>query len=293
MQKTVLCAVMGLMLPLAAWAGGSVDSAAKDALDRLDRQTAPTGSSAQNGGQTVPTGSPVQDSHQAAPTGTTAPTGSSAQDSGQAAPVSQTAPTGSSAQDGGQDQKNAPNANDNSGWDIKALDTARSAGYLSDLEKDIILEMNMARSNPKQYAETYINPNQGTFARECYAELRQSKNLPVLQPKRGLSQAAKDHAADTGPKGIIGHTGSDGSSLGDRINRYGTWRSGAAENISYGYNTAREIVLQLLIDDGVEDRGHRRNIMNANTRFVGVAAGSHAKYRFMCVQDFANDYTDK
>ena len=274
MNKYALMAVMALMLSAAqAFAGGSVDSTVQDALERLDQQTAPSGT-------TAPTDPSAQNSGQAAPAGQTAPSGT-------------TAPAGPSAQNSGQDQKSAPNTNDSSGWDITALDTARGAGYLSDLEKDIILEINMARSNPKQYAEMYINPNQGAFARECYAELRQSKTLPVLQPKRGLSQAAKDHAADTGPKGIIGHTGSDGSSLGDRINRYGTWRSGAGENISYGYNTAREIVLQLLIDDGVEDRGHRKNIMNANTRFVGVAAGTHTKYRFMCVQDFANDYTDK
>jgi uncharacterized protein YkwD len=264
MQKIVLCAVMGIMALTAAsqvWAGGSVDSTVQDALDRLDRQTAPGSQPAQGGGQ--------------------------------AAPTSPTAPTGPVVQDGGQDQRSAPNANDSSGWDIRALDTARSAAYLSDLEKDIILEMNMARSNPQKYAELYINPNQGAFARECYEEFRRAKSLPVLLPKRGLSQAAKDHAADIGPKGLTDHTGSNGSSLGDRINRYGTWRSGASENLSFGYNTAREIVLQLLIDDGVQSREHRKNIMDANARFVGVAAGTHSRYRFMCVQDFAHDYTDK
>lgn len=34
-------------------------------------------------------------------------------------------------------------------WDLSVLDTARDADYMDEIEKDIILEMNMARSNPK------------------------------------------------------------------------------------------------------------------------------------------------
>jgi hypothetical protein len=191
-----------------------------------------------------------------------------------------------------------PSANnqDAGTWNnIAALDVARNVTYLTAVEKDIIFELNMVRSDPKKYAELYIKQFITTIAaaKELYDELLKTPSRAVLQPKKGLSQAAKDHVTDTGPKSIIGHTGSNGSSMSDRINRYGTWKSGASENISYGYNTAREIVIQLLIDDGVEGRGHRKNIMDSNSRYVGVAVGTHARYRYMCVQDFANDYTDK
>ena len=184
-------------------------------------------------------------------------------------------------------------AEDRSGWDIKGIDTARDADYLSDIEKDVILELNMARSNPKRYAEMYIDPNLGAYAKECYGELRAAKSLPALLPKRGLSQAAKDHAADIGPKGITGHDGADGSTMAIRVNRYGAWKSSASENLSFGAHTARGIVTQLLIDDGVESRGHRKNIMDGASKFVGVAFGAHSKYKYMCVQDFAGEYTDK
>jgi uncharacterized protein YkwD len=216
-----------------------------------------------------------------------------AKKSEQQAAARQNQPAAQQPQTNQPQEKTGSNTDDRSGWNIAHLDTARNVNYLSNLEKDIILEMNMARSDPKKYAEMYINSNLGAYAKECYEELKNAESRPMLLPKKGLSQAAKDHVADTGPKGVVGHDGIDGSSMSSRINRYGTWGRGASENISYGSNTAREIVLQLLIDDGVESRGHRRNIMNMNTKYVGVATGSHAVYRIMCVQDFAVEYTDR
>lgn len=35
-----------------------------------------------------------------------------------------------------------------------------------------------------------------------------------------LNNSARDHADDIGPKGVTGHTGSDGSNYGQRIERY-------------------------------------------------------------------------
>ena len=36
-----------------------------------------------------------------------------------------------------------------------------------------------------------------------------------------LSNAATDHTKDIGPKGLMGHDGSDNSTLDDRLNKYG------------------------------------------------------------------------
>jgi uncharacterized protein YkwD len=205
-------------------------------------------------------------------------------------------------------------------WDISALDTAAEMDYLSPAEKDVILEMNKARADPKKYAELYIKPmlqyNWGgpfgansylapgktvyTSTKEgkngiqsCINDLSRRQSMSPLVPAEGLFLAAKDHANDTGPKGITGHTGSDGSSMGQRINRYGEWNRGAGENISYGHNIGRDIVVQLLIDDGVSSRGHRNNILNKNFRYVGGAIGSHSSFTYLCVIDYANEYTNK
>ena len=47
------------------------------------------------------------------------------------------------------------------------------------------------------------------------------------------------------------------------------------------------VMSQLLVDDGVADRGHRQSLLNPAWRFVGIACGGHSVYGGMCVLDFA------
>jgi uncharacterized protein YkwD len=43
------------------------------------------------------------------------------------------------------------------------------------------------------------------------------------------------------------------------------------------------VIESLLIDDGVRDRGHRRNIFDPSSRVVGIACGPHPRYTATCV----------
>ncbi|MCI0512443.1 tetratricopeptide repeat protein [candidate division KSB1 bacterium] len=190
---------------------------------------------------------------------------------------------------------------------------APMAEFLSDLEQEVVAEINRLRTNPAEYADQYVAPfkihfqgnlitepgkvsiitHEGVAAvEECYQVLKKTAAMRALLPARGLSRAAKDHVTGQGPTGDTGHDGVDGSRMSERIARYGNWGGGCAENISYGHNDARRIVLQLIIDDGVASRGHRKNLLNASYRFVGVACGAHARYGYMCVQDFSVEYED-
>lgn len=201
-------------------------------------------------------------------------------------------------------------AQEASGWDLAVLDTARNVEYLSDIEKDIILELNKARTNPQLFAEQYVVPmkarfdgrryqrpgqidvmtNEGVNAvNECIRALSTYDPVSVMQSSEILSLAAADHVEDQGPRGATGHTGSDGSTFRTRVERHGRWDIYIGENITYGPAEANEIVTQLLVDDGVRSRGHRENIMNSKFLFVGTAVGPHAKYEIICVMDFAGD----
>lgn|GEM_PF-4134520 len=54
------------------------------------------------------------------------------------------------------------------------------------------------------------------------------------------------------------------------------WDVAAAEGIACGPETAREVIVQRLIDDGVLDRGHRDNIFDPRFGVAGAAGGPHA-----------------
>lgn len=177
----------------------------------------------------------------------------------------------------------------------------------------ILAELNIARSDPRRFAgflrdykklirgkylerpgEITVVLNEGAPAvDEAIAFLERQAPLPRLSLSAGLSRAAADHAADQGRTGQTGHTGSDRSTMRQRVERYGTWKRTIGENIAYGAESARDVVIQLIVDDGVPGRGHRTNIFNPDFLTVGIAYGPHPKYRTICVQDFAGGYEER
>ena len=57
-----------------------------------------------------------------------------------------------------------------------------------------------------------------------------------------LHKAAKDHCNDMGPKGRMGHGGSDGSNMKDRIERHGKPLGRTGENIAYAFGDGRNMM---------------------------------------------------
>lgn len=173
-------------------------------------------------------------------------------------------------------------------------------------------EHNRARQDPKAYAahlealrrqfdgklirfpgEPSVITQEGVEAvDEAIAYLRAASPLPALVASRGMSRAADDHVRDQGPKGTTGHDGSDGSKPWDRVGRYGKWDVVVGENLSYGPDRGRRVIMGLIIDDGVPDRGHRHNIFSAEFRFIGVACGPHTTFHTMCAVDYAAEFSE-
>lgn len=193
-------------------------------------------------------------------------------------------------------------------WDIAVLNTAVNVSYLTSNEKDVVLEINKLRTDPAAYAREYLEPmltmykgkmlympgndpiitREGiTALRDAIKELKSAKPAPPLKPDHRLTLSSRDHQKDQTRTGKTGHKGSDGTSISERIARYGNWDKRISENIFYGDPDARSVVLHLVIDDGVPGRGHRKNFLDPELKLVGVSCGKHKVYRFMCVMNFA------
>lgn len=175
----------------------------------------------------------------------------------------------------------------------------------------IVREMNLARENPALYA-TFIEEMRGNFQGnllvipgriplrtkegtraldDAIRFLRSALPTAPLVYSPGMSRAAADHCAEQAGGGMS-HTGRSGSSTGDRINRYGTWSGMWGENLACGRSGAREIVMALIIDDGLSGRKHRKNIFNPAFGYAGAAVGPHATYRTICSTEFAGSYVE-
>ena len=169
--------------------------------------------------------------------------------------------------------------------------TAKDASYLTDDEKMVILIMNIARINGPLFVKNILNnqsaDNSTANFKSLKSDLNITKDLNPFFPANGLSIAAKYHATDMGDKGTVGHQSSDGTGTFVRIRKYAQGGS-MAENCSYGYSDPLEIVLQLLIDEGVASLGHRKSILSTSYSFVGVSIQPHAAYGYNCVQDFSD-----
>ena len=177
------------------------------------------------------------------------------------------------------------------------------------IETRIVAELNRARADPGAYAAelrryrtlyrgrivwTPGNPvglrtQEGTAAvDEAIRFLAAQAALPPLTDTRLLARAAGDHAADQERSGLQGHGGRDGSSPAERIRRRGGGiYAGTGEVIAYGPTDAASVVRELIIDDGVPDRGHRRLMFSPRFRAAGAACRPHRGWRTVCVMDFS------
>ncbi len=176
-------------------------------------------------------------------------------------------------------------------WDKKTLEeanTAKNAKYMSSEEKQVIFLCNLARRDGKLFSETYLKQyidslelSRNSYITSLFSTLKKVKNLSLLEPQEDLYNAALAHVNDQGKKGTVGHQG-----ITTRFKKHAPRYDESAENCDYGSDLALDIVMSLLIDEGVTDKGHRENILDKNLTFIGVSIGYHKKYDYMCVMDF-------
>ena len=101
---------------------------------------------------------------------------------------------------------------------------------MEDFGNDVFAAQNRARTDPQAFA-TELEDAGFDDAAAVIRDANQQA-VQVLGYREGLRMAAEDHWRDQAAGGEIGHTGNDGSTAYDRMNRYGTWEITAGENIS-------------------------------------------------------------
>ncbi|HBY98652.1 MAG: CAP domain-containing protein [Ardenticatenaceae bacterium] len=95
---------------------------------------------------------------------------------------------------------------------------------------------------------------------------RERAGVPPLKLEPLLTAAARGHSQDMADNDFFSHTGSDGSTPWDRIERAGyTGWSALAENIAAGYDSPGAVVAGWM-----GSKGHRENLLNPAYREVGV-----------------------
>eukprot|EP01017_Pseudomicrothorax_dubius_P047606 TRINITY_DN8571_c0_g6_i2.p1 TRINITY_DN8571_c0_g6~~TRINITY_DN8571_c0_g6_i2.p1 ORF type:complete len:189 (-),score=35.94 TRINITY_DN8571_c0_g6_i2:61-627(-) len=181
------------------------------------------------------------------------------------------------------------------------------AGH-SEFERKVFNLLNEGRKNPKTFipklnemkkhfngnllsipGRTGLMTNEGVAAvDEAIAFLGKQKPIAEFKWHDKLAEAARGHAVDLGGKGLQGHDSSDGTSFDVRLKKYVTGlHSTMGENCGYHFELdPYDVVLDLIIDDGVSSRGHRLNIFNEAFISIGVGTAPHKEYTYNTVLDF-------
>lgn len=145
-------------------------------------------------------------------------------------------------------------------------------------ELDMVREINLVRANPLgyiRYIEMYKNDIASGTAfgsvESCDDLIEELKKTAPLAPFRSsdcLLAAAKKHGDDLKQMGSFEHVGPDGSYPWDRIRKACRNMSDGNENLVGGAQSIRKSIILLLVDDGIPGRGHRKNILSKDWKYV-------------------------
>ncbi|MDO9080757.1 MAG: CAP domain-containing protein [Desulfuromonadales bacterium] len=180
----------------------------------------------------------------------------------------------------------------------------------TELERVILQELNVARTQPEAYirylehyrtlfkGKTYIQPGTNFYIRteegtpaidEAITFLRRRSPLRPLRWADGLARSGAELVRAQSQSKETGH-GSGRLAMAQRIQRHGRWTIAIGEAITYGPyvpDRGRDVIAQLIVDDGVPGRGHRTTLFDKDYRLAGVSCGFHPTFETVCVIDFA------
>lgn len=167
--------------------------------------------------------------------------------------------------------------------------TAAKVDYLTSDEKRTIYILNLLRYNPSLFVKTVLVKypslsGKGYLTDDTYyyqsliKTLGKLEPLTMLYPDKKCFESAKCHATSSGLIGYVGHE--------RKTNACKPLKSYNGECCDYGNEDPLDIVLALLIDEGIPNLGHR-NVFLTNYTKLGVSIQPHKKYGTNAVFDFS------
>lgn len=109
---------------------------------------------------------------------------------------------------------------------------------------------------------------------------REKAGCAPLTENAKLTKAAQDHSQDMADHQNMSHTGSDGSSMSDRLSRVGYAFRSAGENVAAGYTSPESVM-----DGWMNSAGHKANILNCGFKEIGIGLAQPGYY---WTQDFGS-----
>ena len=174
--------------------------------------------------------------------------------------------------------------------DIKysKCNTAINAAYLSKGEKDVIYILNLIRVYPALFVKTVLKKypeasGNGYLAEDSFyfislvKTLEQMGPLNILTPDKDCFESAKCHAYTSGITGYVGHD--------RKTNDCKTKKHFYGECCDYGHSDPLDIVLSLLIDEGIPSLGHRLVCLGSYNK-MAASVQPHSRYGNNAVLDF-------
>jgi uncharacterized protein YkwD len=167
---------------------------------------------------------------------------------------------------------------------FNACNTAKSVKYLKEEEKNVIWVLNMIRLDPQLFLNSILmkanffgQNKSSSYFTSLIADVKKLKpdESPLVYDSSAFV-SARCHAIQAGKRGYVGHERTKSDCVEDFY----------AECCEYGNVSALNILINLLIDDGVESLGHRITCLSPNFDKLGVSIQPHKTYGTNTVMDF-------
>lgn len=168
---------------------------------------------------------------------------------------------------------------------------------MSDFNEDLIMEINLLRTNPKKYAKTiskYMNYFKGKLLclpesnagiqteegveafKEAVDFLNKQPKIEPLKPSKGLCRIAEDFISiyQKPESGDLAN-----KDMEEIINKYGSFAGSFSRAMDFGGETPEMAIINLVVSDGDPSRGQRESLLSTEIKKIGVANGKHDTYR--------------